>query len=178
MESPTFEDYYNEFKHAIYSYLYYRCGRNRELAEDLTSEIFIKALEKFHTYDPEKKFKSWIFTIAHNHLIDHFRQQRTTVDLETVENIIEGDTEDVKQILNQRIAAEQVTELLDKVSDEEKEILLMRYHQGMPIKNIADLVDREEGHVRVIIHRALAKMQKQYGVLFTSMMLLLALGLL
>lgn len=172
MQPSAFEAYYHEYKHRIYSYLYYRSGRNRELAEDLTSEIFLKALEKFSTYQEDKSFKSWIFTIAHNHLIDHFRKTKTTVDLADVENVLSADDDQVKSLLERRIAHEQLGQILDSVSDEEREILLMRYHQGLPTKQIADIVDREEGNVRVIIHRALSKLQKQYLALFPLLSLL------
>jgi len=168
MDSSDFERYYNEFRDKIYSYLYYRCGRNKALAEDLTSEVFMKALEKFHTYKRDKSFKSWIFTIAHNHLVDHYRSSRTTVDLDRLENLIVSDG-DVKSTLMKRIAAEQVRELLKHVNDEEREILLMRYHIELPMKDIADIVDRSEGNVRVIIHRALAKLQKQYSITFACL---------
>ncbi|MDF2379684.1 MAG: RNA polymerase sigma factor [Candidatus Gracilibacteria bacterium] len=166
-----FEGYYNEYKDSIYSYLYYRSGRNNALAEDLTSEIFMKALQKFDSYQPDKSFKSWIYAIAHNHLIDHYRKNRTTVDLTAVENIIESESDDVKSMLNRRIASEQMTELLQHVSDEEREILLMRFHQGLPTKEIADIVDRDDGNVRVIIHRALAKLQKQYASTFACIVI-------
>jgi len=171
MDYLEFEQYYDQYKHKIYSYLYYRSGRDKELAEDLTSEVFMKALEKFHTYRKDSSFQSWIYAIAHNHLVDHFRKNKTTVDLELVENVVVSEG-DVTSILNKRVAAEQVEELLDYLSDEEKEIVLMRYHQSLSMKDISEVVDKPDTTVRVIVHRALAKLRKKYAVLYLSILII------
>jgi RNA polymerase sigma-70 factor (ECF subfamily) len=156
-----FASYYDLFKDKIYSYLYYRTGRNRQLAEDLVSEVFLKALEKFHSYRVDSSFQSWIYAIAHNHLVDYFRKSKTTVDLEEMENVLvsEGDP---KAMLMRRIAAEEVEELLQYLSDDEKEMVLMRYHADMSTKEIADIVDKPDATVRVALHRALAKLRHRY----------------
>lgn len=165
MEPSDFAVYYDQYKDKIYSYLFYRTGKNRQLAEDLASEVFLKALEKFHTYRTDSSFQSWIYAIAHNHLVDHFRKTRTTVDLEDVENVLAGES-DPKSILVKRVAAEQVTEMLEYLSDEEKEIILMRYHADMPMKDIADIVDKPDATIRVTLHRSLAKLRKRYVSLY------------
>ena len=206
MDFSEFQAYYEQYKDKIYSYLYYRSGRNKALAEDLTSEVFLKALEKRNTFqkegvarravrsvpaggggakdaEPVKSseilsgaasssplrggFQAWIYAIAHHHLIDHFRKNRTTVNLDELENVIEADT-DPKSSLIRRVAAEEVEELLQEVSDEEKEILLMRYHQDLPLADIADIVERPEPTVRVIIHRALGRLRNKYAARYVE----------
>lgn len=166
MDFSEFQGYYELYKNKIYSYLYYRSGRNKALAEDLTAEVFLKALEKRHTFKKEGvemgNFQAWIYAIAHHHLIDYFRKTRTVVSLDELENVIEADT-DPKSSLIRRVAAEEVEELLKEVSDEEKEILLMRYHQDLPLADIAEIVGRPEPTVRVIIHRALQKLRNHYA---------------
>ncbi len=164
MQFSDFQAYYDQYKHKIFSYLYYRSGRNKAVAEDLTADVFLKALKKFDSYNPERSFQAWIFAIAHNHLIDHFRKDRTTVNLDDVENIVESSS-DAKSSLSRRVATEEVEQLLQALSDEEKEILLMRYHQELAMKDIADTVGRPEPTVRVIVHRAIEKMRKQYAVM-------------
>ncbi|MDP3976108.1 MAG: RNA polymerase sigma factor [bacterium] len=159
MDYADFENYYHQYKHKIYSYLYYRSGRNRELAEDLASEVFLKALDKFESYREHQSFQAWIYAIAHNHLIDFFRKNKKTVDLEEVENLLESNA-DVDRPLEQRLASEQVMELLDHLSDSERELVLMRYHQGLSHQELAEILDRAEGNIRVMLHRALAKMKK------------------
>jgi len=171
MKYKEFEKYYDEFKHKIYSYLYYRSGRNKGLAEDLTAEVFLKALEKFHTFKKDSSFQSWIYAIAHNHLIDYFRRSKELVDIDLLENVIESDT-DSKNVLIKRLAVEQTEELLEYLSDEEKEIVLLRYHRELSMREIGDIVDKEETTVRVIIHRAIGKMRKKYDVLYAIVVLI------
>lgn len=170
MNPSEFEVYYDQYKHKIYSYLYYRSGKNKELAEDLTSEVFMKALEKFESYKKDSSFQSWIYAIAHNHLIDHFRKDKSTVDLEVVENILESDG-DARSSLMRRVAAEQVQELLSYLTDEEREIVLLRYHSDLPMQDIADIVGKPDTTVRVVIHRALSKLRKRYAVIYASFIL-------
>ncbi|MGE3279116.1 MAG: RNA polymerase sigma factor [Candidatus Altimarinota bacterium] len=168
MNYPEFEAYYDQYKHKIYSYLYYRSGRNKELAEDLTSEVFMKALEKFESYKPDSSFQSWVYAIAHNHLVDHFRKDKgAKVDLDEVENILESDG-DARSSLMKRVASEEVQELLSYLSDEEREIVLLRYQQELPMQDIADIVGMPDSTVRVVIHRALAKLRKRYAVIYAS----------
>lgn len=162
-----FEKYYDAYKHKIFNYLFYRSGKNRAIAEDLTGDVFLKALEKFQSYKPDQSFQAWIYAIAHNHLVDYYRKGRTTVDLAALENVIESDI-DPRSSLMKRVAAEEVQELLQHLVDEEKEIILMRYLQDLPLKEIAEIVDRPEPTVRVIVHRAFAKLRSKYATLYAT----------
>lgn len=164
-----FLPHYDQYKHKIFSYLYYRCGRNKEIAEDLTSEVFLKALEKFYTFKKDSSFQSWIYAIAHHHLIDYFRKEsgKETVDLEEVDNLLMAE-DDVKSALTRRVAAEEVEMLLSHLSDEEREILLLRYHDDLPMKDIAESVGKPEPTIRVTIHRALMKLRNRFAAIYAS----------
>lgn len=173
MEAVDFESYYDQYKHKIYSYLYYRSGRNKELAEDLTSEVFLKALEKFDSYKPDSSFQSWIYAVAHNHLVDYFRKNKPAqVDIEDVENLLESGS-NAKSTLLKRVAAEQVEQMLMHLTDDERDMLLLRYQQDLPMKDIAEILDKEDTTVRVTIHRALAKLKKRYASLYACLLIAL-----
>src|ERR671937_1964643 len=76
VDRDAFGELYEHFCSKIYNYLYYHLNGRAHLAEDLTEEVFVKMLEKFHTYrDRGLPFSAWIFRIAHNHLIDFLRAQ-------------------------------------------------------------------------------------------------------
>lgn len=170
MDYSRFEQYYEEFQHSIYSFLFYRSGRNREVAEDLTGEVFLKALEKLNQFDEARSFKSWIYAIAHHHLIDYYRQGKERVDMEEVEGVLESDLK-TETVLDQRLAAEQVAELLDSLTETERDMVLLRYQQDIPTREISQICDESEGNVRVMLHRAIAKMNKKAAVLFPSFLL-------
>ena len=74
-----FQTLYWRFKDKIYNYFYYRTGFNKSVAEDLTSTVFLSALEHFDSYDKSRPFQPWIFRIAHNLLVNHYRQTKPQI---------------------------------------------------------------------------------------------------
>jgi len=76
MKKGSFEAFYNKNLDRIYRYVFFRVGRNRDVCEDLVSEIFMKALKHFEKYDPDISESAWIYRIAHNHLANHFRDTK------------------------------------------------------------------------------------------------------
>ena len=71
-----FERFYRENIDRIHRYIFFRVGRNRDVAEDLVSEIFMKAHKAFDTFDEKVSKSAWIYRIAHNHLANHYRDQK------------------------------------------------------------------------------------------------------
>src|SRR3990170_3288855 len=84
MDKRDFETFYRANVDRIYRYLFFRVGGNREVAEDLVSDVFMKALEHFETYDPAISKSAWIYRIAHNRLVNHFRDQKPTTDIDDI----------------------------------------------------------------------------------------------
>src|ERR1700722_12006351 len=80
-----FETFYGEHVDRVYRFVFFRSGQNRALAEDLTGEIFLKALEHFDSYNPALSKTAWIRTIARNHLINFWRDRKQTIPLEAEE---------------------------------------------------------------------------------------------
>jgi len=78
----VFEKYYREFLPKIYRFVYFRVGAKKEEAEELTSEIFLKALDAFDGFEEGKPFAPWIYQIAKNHLINHYRVAGRTVPMD------------------------------------------------------------------------------------------------
>ena len=79
-----FKHYYCQYKDKIFTYFYYRVNFNQALAEDLTSDVFIKALKAFKRFEADKSFQAWIYAIARNHLINHYRVATREVQLELI----------------------------------------------------------------------------------------------
>ncbi|PJC37146.1 hypothetical protein CO046_02015 [Candidatus Peregrinibacteria bacterium CG_4_9_14_0_2_um_filter_53_11] len=163
-ETREFLDYYEEFKNAIFSYLLYRVGYDRATAEDLTSEVFIKAYENFHRYDQTRSFKTWIFTIAHNHLINYVQSRKLTVPL----------NEDIKTPANEKGATfaeqtdhdmqmEQVMQLVSDLPETQRELLTMRYVNDLSNSEIAAILGKDEGAVRTALSRAVGQLRNKYS---------------
>jgi len=162
-----FTKYYQEYFEQVYKYVFFRTGKNKDLAFDLTSELFLKALEKFDTYNEEKaEFKNWIFTIARNHIIDHYRSFKEVVDIEAVSNTLAA-PEKIASELNVTLDASYVIYALDHLSANQQEVLKLKFISDWSNKEIAEFLDKSEGNVRVLIHRALHALKHELQRLFS-----------
>lgn len=159
-----FERFYNDHFDRIYRFIFFRVGLNKEVAEDLVSEIFMKALKAFDGYDETISQSAWISTIARNHLINHWRDQKTTIALPEGDNDPErtNDPYFFKEALAafKKTAHRQETlEVVAKLGSPEQEIVTFHYLLGYSYKEIAEELGMTEGAVKVAAHRALKKMR-------------------
>jgi RNA polymerase sigma-70 factor (ECF subfamily) len=158
MEKPNLSQFqvaYEATVEKIYNFVYYRTGRNRDLAEDLTSEIFLKALERFETYDQNSSFQAWIFTIARNHIIDRYRTHKESVRLEDLTNVLSAPKKDLNLEIDEREAVKMVMESIDRLPENHREVLVLKFVNELDNSEIARILDKNQGAVRVAIHRAL-----------------------
>lgn len=158
-----FTRHYEENKGPIFNYIFYRVGFNRDTAEDLTSEIFIKAFEHFDSYDRGRPFKTWIFTIAHNHLVNFFVGKKKILPLDEAREVPQdkvsaGDEFDHKSIV------ETLLTLTDKLPENQRELLIMRYINDLSNSEIAAVTNKAEGAVRTALSRAIEALRNAYNI--------------
>jgi RNA polymerase sigma-70 factor (ECF subfamily) len=163
---PNFEEfnkYYEEHMPQVYGYVYMRTNRDRSLAEDIVSEVFLKAIENFGQYNQEKgSFKSWIFQITRNYLIDYFRsnKNKASTSIEDLANELK-DPSDTKQAAQEEIEKEIIIEAINTLPDNKKELVLLRYFSGYSYEEIAQMTKDNENNTRVIIHRTLQDLKRK-----------------
>lgn len=161
--NAAFDTLLSRYKSSIYSYIYF-IVHNKELAEDLFQETFVKVIVtiKQGGYTENGKFKAWITRIAHNLVIDSFRQERSenTVSNDEVEvdlfNNIRLCEETVEDTIVRRQVLSDVRKLVKHLPDSQREVLEMRYYRDLSFKEIADLTG-------VSINTALGRMR--YAIL-------------
>ena len=162
-DNSAFDSLLNRHKDTVYSYIYF-IVRNRELAEDIFQETFVKAIVtiKQGRYTENGKFRAWISRIAHNLIIDNYRQEKNEqtisnddceVDLFNNYKLSEGTIED--EMIKTQILTD-VKKLVDYLPDNQKEVLILRYYQDLSFKEIADITG-------VSINTALGRMR--YAIL-------------
>lgn len=158
MKKPkdNFLPYYNQFKDKIYNYFLYRVGFDKALAEDLTSEVFIKALKSFIDFDENKKFQSWIYMIAHNHLVNHYKADNKIIPLEIVEDFLKY----IDNSAEEKLELERVLKIIDSMEDADSEVIRFKFIDQLSNQEIADLLNKEEGTVRTQISRSLNKLRE------------------
>jgi len=157
-KNKDFFIHYNQFKDKIYNYFLYRIGFDKVLAEDLTSEVFVKAYKNFDTFDQNRKFQSWIFAIAHNHLVNYYGQSaKVTISLEIVEDyLLEEESHEVEI----KYEAEQVLRVIDSMNENDKEVLRLKFVEELNNQEIAEVIGKDEGAIRTQISRSLKRLRQ------------------
>ena len=161
-KKAEFEKFYNTHVDKVYRFVYFRIGGDKTLTQDLVSEIFIKALEHFVDYDEKKSHSAWVFTIAKNHLANHWRDKKLTSALPEDENE-SNDAFWLKSAINlakKDIVKRQIGELLETLDENTREIVTFHYLLGYSYAEIADMKDMSETAVKVAAHRAVKKLSE------------------
>jgi RNA polymerase sigma-70 factor (ECF subfamily) len=157
----VFGDLYKLYVEQVFRYLYSRTENVHE-AEDITAQTFLAAFESFDRFRQEDHFASWLFTIARNKAMDHFRQRKNTVSFdETAEIAVDNDP------LSGVIRSEQsavLASLIRALPEEERELLRLRFLAEMSYPEIAHLLHRNEDAVKKTIYRLLARLHSQLEV--------------
>lgn len=143
--------------------------RNLALAEDITAGVFMKVVEKLHTYNPEKAcMQTWLFSIASHELVNYYRKKKPESSLEDYEYLLK--TQDVldeihekQQEIDQDTAINDMLAKLDTaVSSEEKHLLMLFYFEEKSYADIAYITGIKEVTLRSKIHRAIKKLKECY----------------
>jgi RNA polymerase sigma-70 factor, ECF subfamily len=145
----------------IYSYLHMSVG-NRHDAEDLTTQTFLKMLEAIGNFRwRSAPFSAWLFRIAHNLAIDHFRTTRRwqpEAEVPEPENAEESSAEDAAL---QSIGRRSMLALIENLSLEQQQVLILKFVFTFSNGEAGTILGKSEGAVKSLQHRALASLQKQ-----------------
>lgn len=161
-ENPrAFGELYKRYVEKVFRYLYSRIGNVQE-AEDVTAQTFLSAYESFHTFRQDGLFASWLFTIARNKAMDHFRQRNQFSVFEETQTISPEDDVLTKVIQTERINA--LSELIQALSEEERELLRLRFLAELSFREIAHFLHRKEDTVKKSVYRLLARLYSQLEV--------------
>ena len=151
-------DIFKKYNDRIYRYIFIRVNFNKQIAEDIAQEVFVKVLKNKQSFDPRKSsLKNWIFIIARNLVIDYYRKKK-------FENIPDGAQEYVSNNEDNIEDKAAFTEILDKLSeltDEEKELIIFYYIEDFSIDEISELVGKKYTATKISIYRALDKLKEK-----------------
>ncbi len=162
----NFEKMYTTQMDKVYRFVFFRVGNDKEAAEDLTSEIFLRALEYFDSYDSSKSQSAWLMTIAKNCLVDYYKKQKYDVSLEAA--MTDDDFNKVDRLLfstakenfSKAGLSFEIAEKLAVLSENDREIVTFHYLYGYSYLEIAQMREMSETAVKVAAHRALKKIVK------------------
>jgi len=156
-DEQAFGELYEIWAGKVYRFVYLKT-RNVPVAEDLTSEIFLKAWQKIHTFRPiaNTRFSSWLYTIARNAVVDYYRiNQRVEISLTDLPEIADLEGEEPYHEISKIEAA------LERLPLEYEKVLRLRFVDEMPIARVAQSMKKKESNIRALTHRALKKLKEE-----------------
>jgi RNA polymerase sigma-70 factor (ECF subfamily) len=146
---------YDRHRESIFRYLWIRLD-DRQLAEDLTGDVFMRMLDALPRYRQKGlPFRAWLYRIAHNLLIDHFRKMnhQTTVSLEVAEEL--GTDVEPGRTIEQRQLTEQLQAALMRLEPTQSEVITMRFLAGLSLQETALALGKTEAAVKALQYRGL-----------------------
>jgi RNA polymerase sigma-70 factor (ECF subfamily) len=158
----AFEALYRDHLRDVYSYCYYRIGNHHD-AEDLTEQTFLQAYRHFERARREsagRPLRPWLIRIAHNLAANYHRDRsrRPTAALDNVEPV--EHPHGTERVVEGRERMREVMSGLDRLSEDRREALIMRFSLGMSNREIARALGRSDGATKVLIHRAIKQLEE------------------
>ncbi|KKU15693.1 hypothetical protein A3I34_01755 [Candidatus Jorgensenbacteria bacterium RIFCSPLOWO2_02_FULL_45_12] len=160
-ESEAFGVLYDAYLPKIYRFIYLKVTSKAD-AEDITHHVFMNSWENIGSFRFQGfPFSSWLYRIAHNAVIDFYRTRKNTVDIESV---IETEAADIPidgDVLDTRYEAEKVHTALKTLKPDEQSVVIMKFINELSNAEVSVALEKSEGAIRVIQHRALKNLKKQ-----------------
>lgn len=158
----NFKFLYEKYLKAVFRYCYNRLGRNKELAEDITSDTFVKAIEKFDSYNYQSKpFVVWLYTIAHNSIVDYYRSKKErNVSFNSLPTEPAQETESIIDTLSNEELLQCIKDLSSEIPDEVNSLFTFRFTEELTFAEIARLTGKTEGAVKMQYYRGMELFKK------------------
>jgi RNA polymerase sigma-70 factor, ECF subfamily len=169
----AYRELIGRYQRPVFS-LIYRLVRDREKAEDLAQDTFIKVLNAIERYDPKYKFSSWIFKIAHNTALDQLRRKepetlsidgsphaRTAAEVESSTITPESGDETPEQYALNRELGTEIEQAIGTLRSEYRTAILLCHVEGRPYEEIADIMAVPLGTVKTYIHRGRKELMRR-----------------
>lgn len=158
-----FEKCYFDLKDQVYWYIYKKV-ENNVIAEDIASDVFMKLLSNPNILEERDTngLRAWLLTVARNSVIDHYRSSKVKKSVTVEPEIFEIFSSDDGEFLEELITNERSRTLIDAIeqlSNEEKELIYLRYRDNMPFEEIAQITGKTVGSVKMKVYRSIEKLK-------------------
>ncbi|WP_163101038.1 RNA polymerase sigma factor SigX [Peribacillus alkalitolerans] len=160
----VFQDLYEKYHHDVFQFLFYMV-KNRETAEDLVQEVYIRVYKSHQKFEGKSSERTWLYSIARNAAIDHFRKQKSWKQ-RLMENF-DWDKQQIKdehpipeEIALQKEEIQWIYKSLDECTVDQRSVIILRYIQSLSISETAEVLGWTESKVKTTQHRALKAVKK------------------
>jgi RNA polymerase sigma-70 factor (ECF subfamily) len=163
-DQDAFASLYDTYRGGIHRYILIRVA-DPELAEDITSMVFLRAWENLNTFRTGRSpFAAWLYRIAHNAVIDHYRTTKTVVSLEEAAPLQLSYADDIDKKLDLQILSQGLIEGLKVLTGTQQKVLILRFILGFTTPEIALSLNKQQGAVRALQMRGLKRLA-QYSAI-------------
>jgi RNA polymerase sigma-70 factor (ECF subfamily) len=161
-EPEAFGEIYERYYNGVYKYIFYRVG-DQGLAEDLTMEVFVKAMEAIDGFSFRGvPFSAWLYRIASNLVIDHFRRMPAQPALSLEEKLV-ASAEHSGQVLDSEFTHQALRRALAELTEDQQQVIVLKFVDGLSNHEVAQFLGKTEGAVKSLQHRALASLGRVLG---------------
>jgi len=160
-DKKAFEYLYNYYISPIFRFIYFRV-KIREEAEDLTQSVFLKAwggLVQFK--QKEVPFSSWLYAIARNSIIDYWRKKKEWKISDLAKNTLQDDRKSIYDLIEEEEKFKVIKEAMGLLSDEQQEIIILKFIEGLSNKEIAGITGKKEDSIRQLQFRAIKSLKEK-----------------
>jgi len=158
-DGEAFGKLYDRYVDSVYRFIFYRIN-DRALAEDFTSETFLRALRRITSINYQgRDIGAWFMTIARNIVFDHVKSARFRLELSTAD-LIEGDDREPSPELTvlTRLTNARLIEAVNLLNEEQKECIVLRFLNGLSVAETADVMHKNDGAIKALQHRAVKRL--------------------
>jgi len=159
--SEAFGQLYDAYMERIYRFVYFRV-EDQQTAEDITSQVFLKAWNNLDRFSFNRTpYLAWLYTIAHNAVIDHYRTRKVTAALDDVQLSQQDHAEAVENEIDLSSEMKTIKAALQELTDDQQKVLTLKFIEGMSNNEIARHLGKREGAIRALQMRGLQALAKQ-----------------
>ena len=153
-DTSAFDELYHRYSQRLLLYFFRELGCDEQKAQDFLQDAFLKIVEKPGLFDPERKFSTWIFTVAYNMCKNEYRRLQAReivendVDIDDISQCCESEYQPSEQNVDRKMFEKALSAELDKLDDGHRTAFLLRYQQNLSIREIGQILGCSEGTVK------------------------------
>ncbi len=159
LDEDALTEIHNRYYAAVYRYISFRIN-DQQTVEDLTSEVFTRLLSALRDrHAPQNTIRGWLFGAASRVVKEQYRRQKRA-QIVTLDETVPGQSISPEQMVGKTMSLDQLRQALVDLTEDQQHVLALRFGEGMPIKEVAKLVDKSEGSVKMLQARAIAALTR------------------
>lgn len=159
-DREAFGKLYALYLDSIFRFVYFKVNRQKELAEDLTADVFVKAWGKIDQFAIKKdsSFKAWLYMIARNTVIDHIRAYKYHV---TLEEYVPDDKANHEEEVLKKLQLEEIYGAVKELTEDQQEVILLKFVNDLSNREIASVLGKHEDAIRALQSRGLKELKRK-----------------